>query len=241
MGRRLVFAIGGCLLLASSPSPVQAEDAAPPADLMPKLAAASIRFESLITKSSFTVTGHMESVDGDGAVSDTKDAVVRLRTDEPNPPNLEIVRYTEDGKDKTDEARKKTADKAKEKKKRSPDDQVHMPFLASQQPLYTFRLGEADARDPNRVRVFFTPKHTAKNLFNGSAWVDARTGDVLTMGVAPSETSTFVDYLRVTLEFGETTAKGPSISKVSFEGGGGFLFFKKRFRGSAVFSAYDVR
>ena len=147
----------------------------------------------------------------------------------------------EDGEDKTQEAKKMAAERRDRKKRRArKSDDVHLPFLASEQPKYAFRVGEVDARDPARVRVYFDAKSPSKSLWNGSAWVDTRTGDILTMGASPSKTSSFLDYLRLQIEFGETTSMGRAVSKVSFEAGGSFLFIKKRFRGSATLADYTV-
>lgn len=122
-----------------------------------------------------------------------------------------------------------------------PDEVLHMPFLQPELGKYSFRVGESDPRSPARVRIYFTAKQRAKNLGNGSAWVDTRTGEVLTMGVSPSKTSFFVDFINVTLEFGDVTPAGPAISRIGFDAGGGFLFFHKRVRGEATLSHYEVK
>jgi hypothetical protein len=70
--------------------------------------------------------------------------------------------------------------------------------------------------------------------------VDGNTGDVLTLGAAQSKTALFVDHFTGTVEFGAHTAEGPAVSKTTFEGAGGFLFFRKRFRGWAVVSDYSL-
>lgn len=237
---RRAFSFAMLSLALTSSSRALADDATL-APLLTRLAEKSALFEAMFKKASFTLTGHMEDLDGDGAISARKDGVAKIKNDGTSPPKVEIVRYAEDGVDKTDEARKKSEERAKERKPRKPDEEVHMPFLQSEQAKYAFRLGEADARDPARVRVYFDAKKPAENAFNGSAWVDTRTGDVLTMGVAPSKTGAFVDYLRVTLEFGASTPQGAAISKLTFEGGGGFLFFHKRFRGTLLLTDYETR
>ena len=149
-----------------------------------------------------------------------------------------MIRYSESGEDKTQEAREEAREG--EKKEKDPDDEVHMPFLASMQPKYSFRIRGTDKSDPSRVRIEFVPKHPEKTLPVGSAWVDSRTGEVLTMGVSPSKIGMFVDYLRVTITFGERMADTAAVSKITFEGAGGFLFFHKRFRGMAKLSEYSI-
>src|ERR1041385_5566900 len=217
---------------------VHAEGDALPA-LMPKLSAWSARLESMLARAMFTISGHTEELDGDGHASDRKEGVFRVDARGPRS-HVKVVRYTEDGEDKTAEARERVQDgeKKRDKKPKGPDEELHMPFLATELPKYSFHIGETDPQVPTRVRVYFAAKHPAKNLGNGSAWVDMQTGDVLTMGVSPSKTSMFVDSIDVTIEFGETTPMGKGMSRVRFEARGGFLFFRKHVRGLAMFSNY---
>lgn len=239
MRRTFAIALGAsCVFFAKA---VFADDAVGLATLLPKLAITSQRIETLVKKASFTMVGHMENVDGDGTVSGKKDGIVRVKNDGNGNSTVEVIRYVEDGQDKTEDARKKAEKREREAKKpKEPDEEIHMPFLGTEQAKYDFRLGEADTADPSRVKIYFTAKRPAQNLLNGSAWVDTKTGEVLTMGVAPSRTPTFVDYLRVTIEFAESTPMGRAVSKIGFEGGGGIWFLRKRFRGTAVFSGYEV-
>lgn len=236
---RRVFVAGLVLGLALVTGSAGAED--PLVVLLPKLAVSSARLEAMWKGATYTVSGRMENVSSDGAASDPKEGTFRVVGDGSNPPKVEVVRYTEDGKDKTDEAREKAAERAKNRKPKKPDEEVHMPFLGTEQGKYDYKVGESDPRDPARVRVYFTPRWPAQNLLVGSAWVDSRTGDVLSMGASPSKTPAFVDYLRVTIEFGEATPMGPAPSKIAFEGSAGFLFLKKKFRGSATLSGWQAR
>lgn len=218
-----------------------AEDEGTLAIVLPKLASTSARLEELLKKASFTVTGHMESIGGDGSVSEPKDGVFKIVSDGTKQ-RFEVVRVVEDGQDKTEEARKKAAEKEKERaaKKADPSKEAHVPFLATEQPKYNFRVGETDPRDPARVRIFFDAKSPAENLFNGSAWVDTRDGSILSAGFSPSKTNMFVDYVRVTVELGAKTAAGPAVSKLQFEAGGGFLFVRKRVRGWATATEWSI-
>lgn len=233
----VAVALAGLLSTRAAP----ADGDALPA-LLPKLSAWSARFESMLTHAAFTMSGGTEEVDGDGEVSNRKEGVFRVNTRGARA-HVEVVRYSEAGEDKTREARERVAEQERERanKPRKADEELHMPFLSAEEPKYVFRIGETDPRAPTRVRVYFTAKHPAKNLGNGSAWVDTQTGDVLSMGVSPSKTSLFVDYINVTLEFGENTSMGPALSRIRFEARGGFLFFRKKVRGMAVVSDYEVK
>jgi hypothetical protein len=223
----------------SLPREARADDPVARAELLSRLATTSARFEEMLKKASFTVSGRMEKVSSDGVGSDPKESTFRLTPDGERK-KVEVIKYVEDGEDKTAEARQKAADRAKQPKKAKKGDELHLPFLQSEQSKYDFRVGEADVRDPARVRIYFNAKSPAENLLNGSAWVDTRSGDLLSMGVAPSKPPGFVDYLRVQIEFAATTPMGPAVSKLSFEAGGSFLFIKKRYRGSATVADYQL-
>lgn len=212
----------------------------PLAVLLPKLAVSSARFEAMLKKASFTMTGKMETISSDGSLSDPKEGMFRIVNDGSGVAKVEVIKYAEDGKDKTEEAKKKAEEKAKEKKVKKPDEETHMPFLGTEQGKYDYRIGESDKADPTRVRVYFTPRSPAQNLVQGSAWVDSTNGNILSMGASPSKTPAFVDYLRVQIECNEMTSMGPAPSKIIFEGGGGILFIKKRFRGAATLTGWQV-
>jgi hypothetical protein len=236
---RKLIALAVTVTAVAYPDSVQADDAAALGVLLPKLAAKAERFEALLKKASLKVEGYIETVDGDGKGSDRQEGAFRIRTDAKGQ-HFDVIRYAESGEDKTEEARKEAREREAEKKKRDPDDEVHMPFLVSEQPKYSFRVRGMDKADPARVRIEFVPKHPAKNLAVGSAWVDTRTGEILTMGGSPSKTSMFVDYLRVAMTFGERMGDVYGASKITFEGSGGFLFFHKKYRGMAKLSEYSV-
>ena len=202
-----------------------------PAEVLAKLADASAKFEAMMRRASFTVKGRMDDKEGTARV-----------TMQGEHAKVEILRYAEDGQDKTAEAKQKQAERAREPRKpRSSRDEIHLPFLASEQTKYDFWVGDGDAGDPTHMRVFFHAKVPAENLMNGSAWVDARSGDLLTASVTASKTPAFIDYVRAKLEFDEHTAMGPAISKLEFDTAGGFLFVRKHYTGSATFASYELR
>jgi hypothetical protein len=206
--------------------------------LLARLAGHAARFEEMKRRASFTLAGHIEELDGNGAVDGSKDLVVRF-TATPTESIREIVRYLEDGADKTAEAQKKAAARKKSGHKPAGRD-VHLPFLASEQSRYVFSLAERDRSNPSLVRVAFHPKKAARDAYKGSAWVDARDGEILSMGFSPSKNPIFVEHIDVTMRFDLRTALGRAPSKLTFEGKGGVLFVRKHFRGSATISDASV-
>jgi hypothetical protein len=86
------------------------------------------------------------------------------------------------------------------------------------------------------VRIAFVPKVPAENALKGSAWVEEKDREVLTIGFSLSKNPTFVDHVDVTIAFGMVTPLGRAPSRISFDGRGSFLFIRKHLRGSATLS-----
>jgi hypothetical protein len=207
---------------AADPAPEEAPDLQP---LLAKLAQHADRFEQMKRRGSYTLSGKIEELDRSGHVDGTKEMVVRVIAT-PSERKTEILRYFEDGADKTDEARKK-AEKSKQDKQGKRDD-FHLPFLGSEQKKYAFSIGE---REASRIRVLFRPLVPAETSFKGSAWVDEASGEVLTLGFSPSKNPTFVDHVDITMRFDHQTPLGRAPSSLTFEAKGGFLVIKKHYRG----------
>ena len=216
---------------------------APSPELMAKLATHADRFERMRSRASYSIVGRMEQVDGDGKASATKEMVARV---EPNGlfPQFIVDRYLEDGEDKTDEAREQANERA-EARKRDPakfkKKEIRIPTLASEQPRYVFDVVEVDKTVPSRVKLSFTPRERDERSIEGTAWIDAAQGTVLSAGFKLARTAMFVSFVHVKLVFGEDTPLGPAVSKVEFEGEGGLLFIRKHVRGSATLSRYRVQ
>jgi hypothetical protein len=217
--------------------------AAPPApELLARLADHAEKFEQMKKRASFDVSGQLNLLDSDGKVDGTKTLVGHLEADGKNT-KFTIIRFTEDGEDKTDEARKKQAAHDEEKNKEEAKNgkrELRMPFHQHEQPRYTFDQVEAAKGDPSRVRITFVPKIREEDTFEGSAWVDTKSGTVLSAGFKLSRTPMFVDYVHITIVFGAPTPLAPAVSRVSVDGRGGVLFLRKRFHGEAVLSNHRV-
>lgn len=209
----------------------------PDADLMKRLAVEADQFEAMRTRASYAVEGHMENVDGDGNPNSVKEVKAHVDADGTTAKVI-VERYTEDGADKTEEAKKKAHDQEQKPKKAKP--KYKMPILTGEQSRYVFDQVEVDHLDPSRVRITFVPLERADDTIEGSAWVDTKTGTLISAGFKLSKTSMFVNHVSVTVEFGAPTALGPAPSKVSLDGEGGILFFRKHFRGSATITQYRI-
>ncbi len=214
-----------------------------PEALMNGLAQHAARTEEMKRRGVFTVVGLIEEVDGDGKPTERKEMVMRSTpTSVPLDRIIKVIRYTEDGKDKTADAQRKATER-RAKRLGDPDSQAEarrrdlkLPFLASEQPRYVFTMLERDAAQPTRVRIGFAPKVPAETAIKGSAWVDEGEREVLSVGFSFSKNPIFVDHVDVTITFGLSTDLGRAPSQLSFDGRGGFLFIHRHYRGTVTLS-----
>lgn len=226
--------------MVDSAQAAHAAQAAPAAPATPQLDAVldklelhAAQFEKMKRRASYTLTGKMERVDGSGNVAETKEMTVKVKG-----MAAEVVRYVEDGHDKTTEERAKRGGNGRMSTGRVA--RMRLPFLASQRPRYAFRIKEVDAKYPYRLLVEFVPKTPDGDTALGTAWVDSRAGEVLTIRFSPTKKPKFVDVIDISIHFDSQTALGRAPSKLTFEASGGFLFIRKRYRGTATISNATV-
>jgi hypothetical protein len=236
-GLLLPGAVVAMAALVAAPRPASA--AAPAPELMARLAAYGAGFEAMRTHASYTIEGRMETLDRAGNADSVKQMKARVEADGIDV-KFVVIRYIEDGEDKTADAQKEALKKAEERKAEREKKRFRIPVLADEQPRYVFDQVEIDAHDPAVVRIAFAPRVPTDDTIEGSAWVDSRTGSLISAGFKISKPPIFVDYVHVTLEFGAPTALGPAVSKVIADGNGGLLFFRKRFHVAATLSDYRL-
>jgi hypothetical protein len=241
--RLLALAASASAFVLALAVPEVARAAPPSPELLARLAAYATDFEDLRDKASFTLEGRLEKLDGDGKVDSVQEAAMRVEKSAAHR-HVVVVRATEDGKDTTAEVQKKANEEEdeerqkEEKKQKGPS--LRMPFHPSQQARYVFDQVEVDRASPTRVRISFVPKEPAKDTVEGSAWVDTTTARLLTAGFKLSKPGTFIDYVHITAEFAEGSPPGSALSRITFDGQGGLLFFRKHFRGETRFHDYRV-
>jgi hypothetical protein len=233
VSRGLVAALAAA---AAVGSPRAASAGRPPPELMARLADYAARLDSMRTHASYRVEGELFTLGRDGKPDSSKAMEARVHADG-RAARLVVLRYTEDGEDKTPDAQKRAVDREKERKEKK---RIRLPILAAEQPRYVFDELESDAADPSRVKISFVPRVPEDDTIEGTAWVDSTTGSLVSAGFKLSKTSFFVDYVHFTVEFRESTSLGPAVSSVLVEGQGGVLFFRKRFRGTARVSQYAI-
>jgi hypothetical protein len=240
MGSR--FVVVGLLLLGLVLVLPRTALAQPPSpELLAKLADYAQQFERQRTHASYAVEGRLDELDGDGKPDGTKLLWGHVDADG-HDAHFTVVRYTEDGEDKTEDAVKEAKKNVERSKKKKRDGkELKMPIRADEQARYVFDQVEFDPVHPSRVRITFVPREVADDTVEGSAWVDSDTGAPISAGFKLSRTPMFVDYVHFTVEFGEKTSLGPAVSKVIVEGKGGIpILFKKHFRATASLSDYRI-
>lgn len=207
---------------------------------MKGLAAHAQAFEDMAKRGAFTLTFHVEQVGDKGEVSDVKDMSVRSTPIQGSDERTsKILKYTEDGKDKTAEAQKKADDRRAEKKKpkdKSKSVSLDLPFAPAAQPKYIFSIAERDPKNASLVRINFNPKKPAEELIKGSVWYDEAKSQIVSIGFSLSKNPTFVDHVNCTVVFGLPTPLGMAPSQINFDVRGSFLFVHRKYRGSATFS-----
>jgi hypothetical protein len=240
MTRRLAVtaSLFGALVPLLTTSVARAEPPSP--ELMAKLAAYATRFEQQRTHASYAVEGKLDELDSDGKTDGTKELWGHVEADGVRA-RLTVIRYIEDGKDKTEDGIKEAREAAeKNKKEKEKGKELKMPILADQQGRYVFDQTETDPHNPTHVRITFSPKERAEDTVEGSAWVDEVSGTPISAGFKLSRTPLFVDYIHFVVEFGAATSLGPAVSHVSVDGKGGIPLFRKHFRGSVALSGYSI-
>ena len=155
-------------------------------------------------------------------------------------PKITVLKYTEDGVDKTAEGQKKAREFILDRERQNnngANDDLQMPVLAGVQDQYVF--DEVDrSPDGTHVKIQFTPKHPSKKTVEGSAWVDDATGSVLSTSFGVSKTPIFIQWMHVAMEFFARTPLGPAPSKVAVDAEAAILFVHVRIHAEAVLSGY---
>lgn len=231
------------LLIALSlllPAGARAADDALPS-LLTKLAADEDRGAKAYDDWDYSMTLHAEELDRKGNAS--SDETIEMRHAHANGKATDdLVRYERDGKDVTAEEQakhkakvEKREAKRKDSAKKDDDPDFPSPFASKEQPKYTFtRLGP-DPADASRVRIGFVPQKAADMLMKGEASVDAATGRIRSVTMAPAKMPAMVQQLAIEMEY----QRGPDdlslLSVLKIHGEAGVLFVKKRFRATTTF------
>jgi hypothetical protein len=241
MGRRDARVIAACISLLGGTACCERIASAQPPDpaLLARLSTQAEGFDAIFKRATFKMDKVIDELDGGGKVTSHKVAASHVVVQ--GDARRQIVdRCIKDGEDCTAEAQKEAREDEADKKK-DDSERLRSPFEASQQSRYVFDQQAVDQADPSRVKITFSPKNPDKHSVEGEAWVDTRTGTVLSASVRLVKAPAFVDWVHVTLELGASTPLGPALSRLTIEAAGGFLFLvHKHFRAEISFSDYHL-
>ena len=194
----------------------------------------------------YTMTARTEELDKTGRAESTMETVERV-TNVNGKRERELVRAVRDGKDVTEEQRRRRAERkaAAEKDGEGSGSRgnltltVFNPFAREEQAKYRFTLAGPDPAVPGSVRIRFEPKGAPSDKsYSGEAVVDSAGQAPVRIRYRPSVIKKPIQKIAFELLFAAPSARGPVLSSLSIEGEGGVLFIKKRFRSKTTFSDY---
>lgn len=89
------------------------------------------------------------------------------------------------------------------------------------------------------VTVKFAPRKKDKNKVKGTALVEPKTAQLISMHLSPSELAPMLDSFQIDLIYGDTPC-GRYPTQLQFAGSGGVLFYKVRFRTQVAVSGHQL-
>jgi hypothetical protein len=212
----------------------------PDPGLLDKLSHHAEEFAALMGRGSYEIEQASEELDGNGGIASRE--ITRAHVDFDGTMQRELVESClRDGKNVTTEKQEQV------RKAEAGEDEgdglwvgarLPMPFLEEEQVRYAFDFLKADPADPSHALIAFAPKKADRHTMQGTAWVDATSGALLSASAFLSKPAGHADWIRFTVDFGEKTPLGEAISRISYEAKGSFLLFRKHVRGEVVLSHY---
>ncbi len=238
-GRTLVLSGVAILALHTTSGAAAAE----PADLWAKAVAAMNAGAKLTPEKLYQ---KFELLDGKGAAASVDETWMELRQNDRKKLEMRPVKVWKDGKDVTSEAlereRKERASRRGQGKAKTEDD----PFLLSAQPGVTAtRRGPEDVGGRACVVYDYVLRgamiyddRRQPTTFRGRAWLDAATGAPVRTEYTPDPLPKMTKERKTTVDYAAHASGRPVVSHVTVEGTGGFLFVKKRFRMTLLFTGF---
>jgi len=214
--------------------------------LLVQIAQKEERLEKLLKNTSVTRRRRTERLDGRGklkSITEVTERIVSLDGKE----QIELLRFLRDGRDVTEEERKKRSEPtASHEKTGSPPDQMKEqrqrldnPFAQSEQSKYRFSLLEAPPAEPERLRVHFEPKELrSPEDVVGEALVESVTGALIRRRFRPAKYRSPVSEMEVQIEYGAETPAGRARSRVKFDMLAKVLMVKFRVRTTTTYTDY---
>ena len=230
------------LSLALVSRPAHAE--APDPELMARLIPHAEAIERMRTRATYLIEWEMDSVDGDGKVDGVKKLVGRVETDggERSRAGRRLVHRRRQGQAGPTRCGKRPREAEPQGRERSARRSTSRCLSSRRRSRITSSTrSRVDPAEPSRVQIGFVPKRgPTEHTSEGSAWIDTKTATLISAGFKLSKPGFFVDYVHVTMEFGEPTSIGPAISRVTLDGRGASSSSTGSFTGTANLSEYRI-
>jgi hypothetical protein len=215
MGALAAFLLAAATTPASAPAAV-----APPPELMRRLAEQAARLQRGLEDLSIEVGLDYREIGKKGQI--VHEGLSTAVIDFHGPKRVtRVLRATRDGKDALKEAQKDAEEN--DQKERKPVG----PFEAWNQPKHRFVvLGPAPG---GLLKLGISPADgKAHDIFQGEALVDPATGEAVRVSVSPTKLPAFVDRLQFVVDYGvKLPGIGRTLSHITVDGQGGFLFFRR--------------
>jgi hypothetical protein len=231
----LSLALSLSALAAEPPAPAAGSDPLPA--LLRRLAKAGKAREERGQNRTVVISTVAEDLNKEGEVESRSERVLRRVIREGKVAQGELVRAVRDGKDETEERRKKLRQADKDAGEKSGSYSLRgTPFDEDQQPHYTYELRGSVPGALQQLQVAFKPRQPATERLVGEAVVDTQVGDLLHLQGRPSKLPPFAQKADFVLEFNHVTPTGRDLSRMALNGEGGMLFIHKRVRAVTTFT-----
>lgn len=157
---------------------------------------------------------------------------IRLRPGDSGQVTSEISQYIENGKDITTEKKQSSQQGDGEGNSQWLQAMEDNPFLPSQQQgVSASRSGEWDSINGYKCIPFiFTWQNKAGDFHAGRAWLDEHTGAPVRVVMSPETLPMFVDSMITTVDYEYIERSAWFPTRMSIEGSGGILIFKRAFQ-----------
>ena len=206
--------IGSLLMALVAGQPV-------PDALVRRLGEHAARVEKFSRETPTVVTIDGRELDGDGKLLHVTRTTSRVQW-EGDKRRTTVLAATKDGKDSMKEAQSRAKDGDSQKR------QFDSPFTEKVRARYRFTVLEAENADGLATLAFGPSGKKSTELMEGTAVVHVERGEVVSLKGRLSENPAFVDAMETELEYRAETPVGRALSKLRFEGKGGFLFYKRQ-------------
>lgn len=201
-----------------------------------------------------SMTMQFELLDKNGEADMVNTSTYKIYLDENGEVQSELVRMINDGEDVTEKEKAKAEAKEEEKEKENDDakeqgedsEEGNVGFSMAESPFHPENQGKIQLKpldqektvDGQVCRGFDYSLPLEENTRIGTAWLNVETGAPVLHEFSTDPLPPRVKEMKNIVRYHYTPAGDFYTTEAMFEGVGGFLFIKKRFRGTMTFEDY---